>query len=97
MKTVPRIGRVLDLVGLLLFLGGGALFVRAWLGFQSVPDYQPSVDDPAWAAVSIADGYWRLQKIGVAIMVAGIAVFVAAWWVARRGGRSAHTTEPPTL
>ena len=90
MKSVPRIGRVLDLVGLLLFLGGGALFARAWVGFRSVQGFVPPPDAPAWAAVELADQYWRLQKIGAGLMIAGIAVFVAAWWVARAVGRAAE-------
>jgi hypothetical protein len=36
MKTEPRIGRLLDLGGLLLFLGGGAVSVWAWIGFRGV-------------------------------------------------------------
>ena len=83
MSKVPRIGRWLDLGGLVLFIGGGATFVRAWIGFQGVTQFQPSVDGPAWGAVSLADGYWRLQQIGSGLMLAGIAVFVVAWWVAR--------------
>ena len=84
MNTVPRIGRVLDLAGLLLFLGGGAVAIWAWLGFQGLPTNLPSGDGTGPSAVSVANGYWRLQKIGTALMIAGIAVFVAAWWVARR-------------
>lgn len=95
MKSVPRIGRVLDLVGLVLFMAGGAFFARAWIGFQGVPGYQPGVDSPAWAAVQLADGFWRLQKIGAALMVCGVAVFVVAWWVARAAGRSASLPSPP--
>jgi len=88
-STVPRIGRILDLAGLLLFLGGGAVVVWAWIGFNGVPSYQPPADAPAWSAVAVANGYWRLQKIGTAIMIAGVAVFVAAWWVARTARREA--------
>jgi len=84
MKTVPRVGRLLDGAGLLLFLGGLALFVRSWLGFRGMPDYQVPADAAAWAAISVADGFWRLQKIGVGFMLAGVAVFVLAWLVARR-------------
>jgi drug/metabolite transporter (DMT)-like permease len=79
---------VLDLAGLLLFSVGGGLFAWAWSGFLAVPDHQASPDDAPWAAVRMADGYWRLQKIGVALMLAGVAVFVLAWWIARRVGRS---------
>ena len=90
MTTVPRVGRVLDLAGLLLFVGGAGLVARAWVGFRSVQGYVAPSDAPAFSAVSIADGYWRLQKIGVVVMVAGVAVFVLAWWVARRAGRGAR-------
>lgn len=84
MKTVPRVGRLLDLSGLVLFLGGCSMFARSWIGFRGVPDYEAPADAGAWAAVAVADGYWRLQKIGVGLMLAAIVVFVVAWWVARR-------------
>jgi hypothetical protein len=84
LKTVPRIGRVLDLAGLLLFLGGGAVAAWAWIGFRDLPGSLPPPDAGAWAAAAVADGYWRLQKIGTGVMIAGLAVFVLAWWVARR-------------
>ena len=82
--SVSRIGRLLDLVGLLLFLGGAAFFVWAWIGFRSVPAFVPDPNGEPWAAVRFADGYLRLQWLGGALMAAGIATFVAAWWVARR-------------
>lgn len=80
---VPRIGRVLDVAGLLVFLAGAGLFVRAWLGFQEVRAFVPGPDDPLWAATELANGYWRMQRVGVGVMVLGVALFVAAWWVAR--------------
>jgi hypothetical protein len=93
MKTVPRIGRILDLAGLLLFLGGAAVFVWAWIGFQGIPDYHAPTSAGAWAAIRVADVYWRLQKIGTGLMVAGLLVFGLAWWVARSvaRGRSSGT------
>lgn len=84
MKPVPRIGRVLDVVGLLLFLVGAALYVRAWIGFGTVPSFVPPTDAGPWAAVAVANRFWRLQKIGVALMIVGIVGFVVAWWTARR-------------
>jgi hypothetical protein len=89
MKKVPRIGRLLDLCGLALFLGGGSTCVRAWIGFQSVTRFVPPADGPAWGAVSVADGYLRLQRIGSGLMLVGLAVFVMAWWVARSTPRRA--------
>jgi hypothetical protein len=84
MTAVPRVGRVLDLAGLVLFLGGAAVTTRAWVGFRGLPDDLPAPDTAAMSAVAVADGFWRLQKIGTWLMVAGVAVFVLAWWVARR-------------
>jgi hypothetical protein len=84
MKTVSRLGRALDLVGLLVFLTGLGVFGRAWIGFRSVPAYHATPDEGAFATVRLADGYLRVQRIGAAIMAAGVAVFVAAWWIHRR-------------
>jgi hypothetical protein len=91
-RSVPRTGRVLDLAGLVLFAAGGGLFAWAWTGFRRVREYQPSLEDGSWAAVRLADEYWRLQKIGTALMVAAVAVFVLAWWVAGRARQSASAT-----
>ncbi len=92
---VPRIGRVLDLIGLLLFVGGGAVFARAWVGFRAVRHYRPGPHDPLWSATRLANGYLRLQHVGVALMVAGVAVFVIAWWTARRVARAAAGSGGP--
>ncbi len=84
MRDVPLIGRVLDALGLLVFLAGAGVFVRAWLGFRSVPEVAPGLDDGPWAALAYADSFRRLQWIGVGVMAAGVALFVLAWWIARR-------------
>lgn len=83
-KRVPRIGRVLDLVGLLLFLAGAGVAGRAWMGLRSVPSYVPDLEAGAWAAIRLTNGYVRLQWVGAGLMAVGLAVFVAAWWVAGR-------------
>lgn len=83
MTRVPRIGRVLDVVGLLFLVAGAALVGRAWVGFREVQAFVPPPDAPAMAAVAFADEFWRMQKLGVALMVVGVGVFVAAWWIAR--------------
>lgn len=71
-RRVPRIGRALDLVGLGLFLVGGGVCLRAWIGFGNVHQYRPGPHDPLWAATHLANRYLRLQHIGVALMAAGI-------------------------
>jgi hypothetical protein len=86
LKRVSVLGRVIDLAGLTLLVGGGTLWARAWLGFRSLPDYRRDPGGEVWATVQIADGYGRLQTIGVGLMILGIAVFVAAWWFAGRSG-----------
>lgn len=83
MTPVPRIGRILDLAGLLLFLAGGVVYGRAWIGFRSVPDFQRPEHGTVMAATELADGFRVLERWGVAGMILGIGVFVAAWWVAR--------------
>ena len=84
MKTVPRLGRVLDLAGLLLFLVGGALYARAWIGFQGVPEFERPEHGTVFAATELADSFRTMARWGIALMIVGIMVFVAAWWVARR-------------
>lgn len=94
---VPRIGRLLDLLGLLLFVGGGAVFARAWAGFGAVRHYKPGPHEPLWSATRLANGYLRLQHIGVALMVVGAAVFVVAWWTARRVARATARNGGPAV
>ncbi|GMV05822.1 MAG: hypothetical protein AMXMBFR53_20990 [Gemmatimonadota bacterium] len=93
MKNVPRIGRVLDLMGLALFLVGAGLYGRAWMGLRALPAFVPDPAGEPWAAIRLANGYVRLQGTGRMFMAAGMAVFVAAWWVARRAAAPAEAPE----
>ncbi|MDX1494424.1 MAG: hypothetical protein R3253_10220 [Longimicrobiales bacterium] len=96
MTPVPRIGRALDLVGLIVFLLGLGMFVRSWIGFRrEVPAFEPSATDPPMAAVELADGFWRLQRIGAGVMVVGVAIFVLAWWIAGRASTSTEASPTP--
>ncbi len=83
MRTVPRLGRVLDVVGLVLLLAGAGVSARAWAGFEEVRTYQAAPGAEPFAALRLHDRYARLQRAGGALMVAGVGVFVAAWWVGR--------------
>jgi drug/metabolite transporter (DMT)-like permease len=84
MRSVRRIGRILDLAGLVLFLVGAGFFARAWVGFRRVPVFVPDGSAEPWAALRFADGFLRLQWLGGGLMAVGAAVFVVAWLVARR-------------
>ncbi len=83
---VRRLGRVLDLVGLLLFLAGAGVAARAWAGFEEVRVFQAAPGDEPFVTLRLHDHYVRLQRVGGALMVGGVAVFVVAWWVGRRTG-----------
>lgn len=83
---VSRLGRLLDLAGLLLLLAGAGMAARAWAGFEEVRSYQATAADEPFTALRLHDHYSRLQRAGGALMVGGVAVFVAAWWVGRRRG-----------
>ena len=48
---VRRLGRVLDLVGLLVFLSGAGMSARAWAGFEEVRAYQAEPGDELFAAL----------------------------------------------
>lgn len=85
MPPVSRTGRLLDLAGLALFLVGGALFGRSWLGFRTLPENLPAGGLPGSpTAIEVADGFLRTQRFGALLMLVGVAVFVGAWWMERR-------------
>ncbi len=83
-RPVPRIGRVLDVVGLLLFVAGAALYARSWLGLRAMDRFERTPEDDLWAAVERADELTRLGRLGSAVMAAGALVAIVAAFVARR-------------
>lgn len=93
MSSVTRTGRIHDLVGLLVFLAGSGFVTRAWFGFREVPAFEATSADPAWAATRLADGFLRLQRVGVGLMLVGVGIFVYAWWAERRRREVAGATE----
>ena len=83
-KPVPRIGRVLDLVAALFFLAGAGLYAYSWIALRDMDDYVRPEGGDLFAAIAHADDLSRLGRIGVALMIAGVLVGVAAAVIARR-------------
>ncbi len=81
---VPRIARLLDLLGALLFLAGAAAYAWAYFGLRELERFRGSAADPPWAAMTRFDELWRISRTGAWLMLAGGAVFIAgsawAWW-----------------
>lgn len=86
-REVPRIGRVLDALGLLLFLGGAAVYLWTWMELRAMDRFQRAPGDALFAAVERADHVSMISRIGAGIMAAGVLVFVIAAVIARRGSR----------
>ena len=88
-RSVPRIGRVLDGLGVLLFLVGGGIYLRAWWGLRRVetnPD-PPGESAGAFATVARVEDLHALSDAGLALMAAalvvGVTAAVAARWKSR--------------
>ena len=82
-RGVPMIGRILDAVAALLFVAGGALYARSWLGLRNIEGYVPPVGTERYSVIEYADSLARTGRIGIALMAAGLAVGVGAALVAR--------------
>ena len=85
-KRVPRLGRVLDVVGIMVFVAGASLYVHSWLGLRAMDEFVSTPDAPG-SAIEHADGLSGLGRIGFALMALGVLVGVAAAIVARRLSR----------
>jgi hypothetical protein len=96
-RAVPRIGRLLDVVGVLLLVVGAALYARSWFGLRAMDRFERAPGDEMWAAVERANALARLGRVGFAVMAAGALVAVAAAIVARRvaARESAEPSDPP--
>jgi drug/metabolite transporter (DMT)-like permease len=85
-STVPRLGRALDLLGILLLIVGGACWFYAYTGFESLraPGFVP--EPIMFAALLEAERYTWISRLGMLLASSGVAVAVAAFVIARRRG-----------
>jgi len=82
-RPVPRLGRILDLVGVGFFLVGGALYGWAWLQLQGLAAEQPLSEGLGFAALQRFVHLSRLSRIGLILMAVGAAFAVVAAVTAR--------------
>lgn len=86
-SPVPRIGRVLDVVGLVVFLGGLGTYARAWIGMRRLGAAGADPSAPLFSGMREFQRWWELSRVGIALMVIGGLVALAAagvaWWLRR--------------
>lgn len=90
---VPRPLRAVNLVALLLFLAGAALYVRAWIGLRELRSYVGDPAAPPFSAMALFNHYHLLSQIGVWLVVAAVTVAVIAAIAAVIHRRRAPATE----
>jgi len=83
MPPVSRAGRIVDTVGLTLFVMGVAVLTRAWFGFRAVEAFEPTTEDGIGAAVLQWERFASMQRIGIAVVVVAICTFTWSWWAER--------------
>jgi len=84
---VPRFARLLDLLGLVLFLAGAACYGWAWIGLEELRTVQPVSDNSQhFAAVARFNDLWELSRVGIGLMLAagGVVAGAAFYAVVRR-------------
>ena len=84
--AVPRIGRVLDLAAAALVIGGGAFYLRAYLGLKRLRATPLAEYSTGMSIDRLAEFHsleW-LSLFGLGLAIIGIAVAVTAAVVAHR-------------
>ena len=89
-QSVPRLGRVLDLAGLLVFLAGAGCYLYAQRGLDDIRTGRTVITGSMFATLNEAKAYSRVADLGMALAVGALVVFAVAFAVARR----ARTTPP---
>lgn len=82
-EPVPRVGRVLDVIGMLLVAGGAVVYGYSWVGLRGMDAYARPEGAPLFAAIARANELTRIGRVGLALVAAGIVVAVTAAVVAR--------------
>lgn len=82
-QPVSRLGRLLDVVGVLAFLLGAGLYGRAWLGLRRLREVQPVAESAReMAAMARYVHFSEMSRWGGWVMVAGGVIGVMAAVVA---------------
>lgn len=84
---VPRIARLLDLVALLLVVGGALTYGRAYLGMRAL-ERLVGASGGLGVAMAEFDRWWRLSRLAAGVFVAGLLAAALAALIARRASRS---------
>lgn len=82
-EPVPRIGRILDAIGMLLVASGALVYAYSWVGLRGMDGYDRPESAPLFAAIARANELTRIGRVGIALVAVGVAVAVAAAVVAR--------------
>jgi hypothetical protein len=82
-QPVPRLGRALDLLGLLLFAAGAGCYGYAYVGLEGIRTGDSVIAGGMFATLNEAKALTTVSEIGIAVAIAGIGVFIAAFMVAR--------------
>lgn len=79
-QPVSRLGRLLDAIGLALFLAGALCYGAAFAGLQRLHSagFVPRGADQPWFAVAEWAKWHRLSRIGLALVAAAVVVGVVS-------------------
>ncbi|MGI8498637.1 MAG: hypothetical protein ACR2OG_13755 [Gemmatimonadaceae bacterium] len=96
MSPRGRRERLIDALGLLLLLAGGAMYARSFLGMRTLRD-SAFVKGRPWAMVRQWEHLLTLSRWGLAVAGVGLLVLIGGAWVERRARRErARTGDPLT-
>lgn len=92
-RPVTRLGRILDIVSLVVILAGALLFVQAFLGMKTLRD-QRDMEFVAGSTEAFAalNRYYRLQRLsyaGAGLAALGIGIALSAAWHNRKFSKTA--------